>query len=335
MSIKVPEIKTEYKDYVVKINNKEIRLVYKIIQYQLLKNQTGEYVKKLRKQNIKIKAFKFKNKNTDEVQIYYYKLYAEKIFNLKYRYKRIMGILNKIDDSTGKEVVNNILYVWENKNYHKTNKNKLKDKESTILDILGSYYLAEFEQEYILTKKKEKEIEKYEILKSNIFKTIEKVDKKYKRGIEISIKQQIEKWQQKNRMQTKRWKKSKTYKINQLYSYDNYRDRHYEWDFVKEKWIYCDKKYQITKKRLINPKQPYVAKWCLVDTDGVFEFNKQKYLISNELKQYQKKEISYKIFKDEYEMDKILVIEQGNKKYYFDQNIECIDNKYIKSIKGK
>lgn len=319
-----PEIKTEYKCYTIKINNKEIKLVYKITQYQLLKNQTGEYIKKLKKQNIQVKAFGFKDRNTDELQIYYYKLYSEKLFDLKYRYKRIMSVLNKINKNTKQTIIDDIIYVWESKNYHKTSKDKLKDKESTILDILGSYYLAGLEEDYILTQKKEKTIKKYEILKSN--PKAEKLNRNFKKGIRIVSKEQIAKWEKENKMQTKRWKSSKTYKLNKLYSYDNHRDRHYEWDFVKERWIYCNPKYQITKSGLINSEEPYVAKWCLVDTENLFEFEGNKYKIDEKVEQYKVNEDNMA------EMDKILVIKQYDNEFYFDQNIERINNKYIKRI---
>lgn len=74
---------------------------------------------------------------------------------------------------------------------------------------------------------------------------------------------------------------------------------------------------------IISPTLPYTSNWCLVDVDNTFEFNECKYKISNEVKQYERNK------NGEYEMDKILIYQQGDNLYFFDQNIDIINNEYI------
>lgn len=78
-------------------------------------------------------------------------------------------------------------------------------------------------------------------------------------------------------------------------------------------------------KGLIDKNKPYKVKWCSVNTDNEFMFDNNKYKISDKVEQYGLKN-------DIYIMDKVLVYEQYGNKYFFDQEIERIDNKFIKKL---
>jgi hypothetical protein len=95
----------------------------------------------------------------------------------------------------------------------------------------------------------------------------------------------------------------------------------WENDYFKDlynKYVYKYKKVKIEKhKRLINPEIPYQSSWCYVYADNVFYFNNRKFIIDKSIYDKQSK------------MDKILVFKQDNNLYYFNMNINRIDNNYI------
>ena len=153
---------------------------------------------------------------------------------------------------------------------------------------------------------------------------------------------------QKGNDDKKNWENSKTYKINQLYSStDKYEevtdDRVSVYYISKDKLIeYINdeslkfkgdiktKKILVHKgsQGIIDKNKPYIAEWKQVNTDNEFEFNKNKYKISNKLKQYQ-----LDLDSDKYIMNSVLCyyIPDENKYYFFDENIDKI-TKYVKQV---
>jgi hypothetical protein len=78
---------------------------------------------------------------------------------------------------------------------------------------------------------------------------------------------------------------------------------------------------------VINKNKPYISKWLSVDTDNIFEFENNKFIIDKKLKQY-------KVSKDnQCDMDKILVLRQDDILRFYDMNIVDI-TKYIKIVEG-
>ena len=80
--------------------------------------------------------------------------------------------------------------------------------------------------------------------------------------------------------------------------------------------------YKGNRYGLIDKKKPYKQEWCVVNTLNDFEFDGEKYWI-NDVPQYDVGE------DNQCEQDRILVLEQDNNRYYFDMNIDRIDNKHI------
>ncbi len=128
-------------------------------------------------------------------------------------------------------------------------------------------------------------------------------------------------------------KKSKTSKMLELYSVpdkevDNYIPIH-----ISHTFNVWEKSTKIIKGKdgLIDKTKPYLAEWCVVNTDNEFIFKKEIYKISKEVKQYniRNKKPKFDDYKNDYQMDKILVYEQNEKLFFFDQNIDRIKNDCI------
>lgn len=83
----------------------------------------------------------------------------------------------------------------------------------------------------------------------------------------------------------KRWLKTKSYKLNQIF---------------------------------MTLSKEYIGNWSVVDLDGCFEFNNQKYSVDLILTKYK---IKHKFRAN---MDKILCILDNNVLNFYDENIECI-----------
>lgn len=81
-------------------------------------------------------------------------------------------------------------------------------------------------------------------------------------------------------------------------------------------------------KGLIDRNKDYISKWCLVDTEGNFIFEGDKYRISDDLVQYQGK-VTKRSKEKYYEMDKIFCIEQDDNMYFYDMNLDKISDEYI------
>lgn len=108
---------------------------------------------------------------------------------------------------------------------------------------------------------------------------------------------------------------------------------------------------------IIDYNAPYKYQWCLVDTEGVFEFEDRKYKIDNKVDQYAPKDVRNRkgeIIDTLYDMDKILVyavceteyekinldkktihkpILKEKNIYFFDMNIDKIESNFITEIR--
>lgn len=134
-------------------------------------------------------------------------------------------------------------------------------------------------------------------------------------------------------VEPKRRQKSKTTKLFNIYSED-------EKELIDYKKIHISNTFNVWKKStkktparkgLIDKKEPYISGWCIVDVDNIFEFQGDKYKISEDIKQYQirAKKPKYDDYKLDYQMDRILVYKQNDNLVYFDQNIDQIENDKI------
>lgn len=86
---------------------------------------------------------------------------------------------------------------------------------------------------------------------------------------------------------------------------------------------------------IIDKTKPYTSKWCLLDAEGVFIYNKCKYKLSELVKQYQGKEVKINRrgeYETRYDMDKILVFEQDGIINFYDELINNINNNFIYSL---
>lgn len=313
------EIITQYDTCKVIIYNKEYDLTTKIIQWSKLHNQNIKYINRLKKNGYTIQHFKIMNPNNKSknktIGCYYY-LYATKV--IEYKHREIL--INKLLDGQVKDrgvLREYIQQVWQNKNGIKTSKSALNDRESIILSMMAYYLCDGFEDDdySILSSKDEETIKRKEVASFKDISDEKLGDGNYKTdGIKngwsynVSSKNNMTRFKKANKGATNRWKRTNTYKMNNIVSFDNERADKYHWK----------------RQGLINHEKPYNSKWCVVDVENVFEFSGSKYRISDSVQQY-------KINKDnKSQMDRILVYEQDGKLFFFDQNIEQIeDNKIL------
>lgn len=299
-----------------------------------MKKQDKSYNDRLKKNGIEIKYFKLRNPNYDgkndkrKTIGFYYKLYAIKKISFNQRCNMVDKLLNRMTN-TNCSTRDRIEYMWRNRNYKKTKRDTLFDNESIILSNLAQYLYTGFEhpENNILTDTqreiiKEKEVASFENIGNYI-----NYDGNYKLEGEpntwqifISTKKRMKRFKnsKKHKGSVNRWRKTTSYKINKIYTYKNNKTG----------------KYYFYRKGLINPNNPYTAEWCIVDTENIFEFHGNKYKINKSVKQYntRTKKPRYDDYKNDYKMDKILVYDQDGKMYFFDQNIDRINNDLIELI---
>jgi len=319
--MELPEIKTIYKQHKLTINNKTFTLVYEVVQYKKIpyNKQNKKYINRI-KDNIEIK--KLGIKKDKEVTTAYYKFYCKKEVPIKYRKILVDKILN-INIDNDFTLIEDIKYKWSNKNYHKNKTQTLKDNESIILEILGSYLIGSNKENII----KNSDRQKFKKIEQNLSNP-ENDNTKL-----LTVEKNSSSWEIQNnnnfsQKTSKKWKQSKTYKLFNLYTYDNHKNNVIEYDWVNSR--YRDyTSHHVRIDRLIDKEKPYKAEWCVVDTEGLFKFKGNKFKISNKLKQYKKRKWSYDMYKSEFKMDKILVFEQDNKMFFFDQDINKINKRFI------
>jgi hypothetical protein len=215
------------------------------------------------------------------------------------------------------------------------------DKEAIILDTLATFFIGGFEGNNILNQKTWEKIKKYESCYVNIFGTEREVNFAeqvispiYKKNVHEQSVNKLNRDNKKKQLkkQFKKWQKSKTYKLNKLLSFNNHKKDIVIWNWIKNNWQNLDIKYNIEKEGLIDSEKPYLAKWCLVDINNEFIFKDKKYKISDKVEAYKYDENIVNNATEKcnyYSMDKILLIEQFNQLYYFDNNINMINPKYI------
>jgi hypothetical protein len=306
------DIKTIYSYYNFNFPNedKKIKLIYKISQYQLLKKQCKHYRKNLVKQGEKIKLL-----SSHDGEKRYYKLYCEKEINLKQR-KKIVDVVLGIKNNNDKTLENQIIEKHETINYCRVTKDDLTTRESTALDVLASFLLIGNDFSDVLD---------YGTLKKHQSKESELKDDmsvNNKRSSKAVTKTQI-----------KKWHKSKTYRFNNIFSFDNKYHCNFEGKIYNNNYYKKPQKDHFIRNGIINSYEPYEAIWVNIDNNNEFIYNSEIYLIDNHQSyKPQKRYKRYDDYKDMYKMDKVLVIEQYSNLYFFDMDIYQIDNKYIKKM---
>lgn len=324
--VEFPEIKRDYNYLTVKIKKRKIKLTYRIREYVIVPNE--DKVRNLKRNGIKLKSFGCKHLN-GKVTTVYYKPYADKLINLEQKKRTINKIINLIkEEHEDKKAMEK---TWYNKKLYKTSIADIMDKEAITLDLLSSYYLGGFEGDKVLSQDRLRKIQKKEY--TNLISRNMKIDEK---GKETEDSKDSHTWEVRKMDKSKyekhyksssnnKWSKSITFKMNNLFSYDDHKDESFNYDWMTDNWEKLNLEYHFKIDRIINPEKEYKAKWCLVDTKNIFEYDGQILLIDHSVNEY-------KVGRDNFaEMDKIFVIEQGDLRLYFDQNMNRIENKKIKT----
>lgn len=296
-------MKTRNRYYTFKIGSNKFCLPYRITTYQEVVFKDRELAKKYKK-HLKNKNIKY-NQSDKGDRLVIKKIICDKYVDLQSRYKLINSILDsKFEDTT---LIEYIKYKWATRNYHKTTNTELMDSEAILLDILSSYAFAGFE-EGILTQN-----------------NISNIKKREKYNLEDFNDNKIIKVEPLNAKQTKtankRWKQSNTYRLGKVF-YNSKIRYEYDWSIVRKDWI----KYELQEKYqdgLIDKNKPYIAKWCHVDTEGVFEFEGVKYRVGSN---------NYDYDENKWCQDKILITEQDGNRYHFDMNIGKISDREISKV---
>ena len=325
------EIIIQRDNFDIQIYDKKISLPEEIREWQKLLNQDIKYINRLRKQGETIQYFKvMKNKQTGgkKTRGYYYRLYSCKNFTYEKRLYVVNMILNKMKHSCGMAINEYINHMQPKTSVDKKTNDTLFNVESILLSSLGEYLLRAKDDSNILYSEDMNFIQRTEVAtfgeyirSKNGGNYIRSGENKNAWNINITEGHNIKRFEKRYSSETRRWKKSKTYRMNEIYSFDNGRER------------------ELHHKRegLIDWSKPYMSEWCVVDTENTFIFNEVKYKIGKDIVQYniRKKKPNYDDYKNDYQMDQILVYEQDNKLYFFDQNIEQIDNNKILILANK
>lgn len=313
------EIITQYETCKVNIYGKEYEPITKITQWNKLKNQNIKYINRLKKNGATVQYFKIMNpdkKSKSKTIGRYYKLYATKVVEYRHREALVEKLLDKHICDTG-TLKDRIIHMWEFKNGIKTSKTSLNDSESVTLSMMAYYLCYGYEECSILSSKDEQNIRRKEVASFKDMSDERLGDGNYKTdgvkngwSYDISSKRNMNKFKKANIGATNRWKRTSTYRMNNIVSFDNERADKYHWK----------------REGLINHKKPYDSEWCVVDTDNQFIYKGNKYKISEDVKQY-------KVSRDnKSQMDKLLVCEQDDNLFHFDQNSNQIENDKVINV---
>lgn len=247
----------------------------------------------------------------------YYKMYSEKILSLEQKNKIINKVFS-LKNGLNQNLYNEIKEKTENRNFNKKTTDDLNDIESTILETLGSFILSYTDDYGILSNDDLTRIQNIEL------RNTEKEKKK----------RFFEEKKPPSKMQIKRWKKSKTYRLNALFSYNNTLKYDEDGSYIENTFYKQPGQYKYKRNGIIDSNKPYEKKWCIIDSNNTFHFKNNTYFIDN-VKQYGKKVRHQNLddYKNIFSMDKILVLEQDSNVYYFDMNINRINNDNIIKIK--
>lgn len=324
-----PEIKVERVYSLVRFNNRELKLVYKIEEYQKIPLHK---IDKLKKQGMKTKIFRAKIDDNNFMACHYQQ-YSMKIVPLKYRMRIINKILESVIDDKNTRLIDKIEDKWYNLNAHKTSKANLEDSECLLLERLADYYMGGLEGGGILTRDLSRAIHNKEIVTiSGMANTDNEGNMLEHRTTNTSKRKwefkqlQKKEWEETMENLPKKWKNSRTHKHSLIYSHiPEKKDEKTYWAtgesfFPKE---------GITIERLINPNMSYESNWYLVNTKNIFKDNMgAKFKIKDSVKEYSPSEKD----NEKFSMDKILVIQQERKKYYFNQNLDELSEDDIEKI---
>jgi len=256
--------------------NKKYRLPYLYSKYQKLENQEYKYISKLRRIGKKLKR-----KNG-----IWHLLVTRRKFSLKTKLRVIEKIFN-IKESDNVTILKAIKHNFE-KTSVKSTTSVNYNNYINILDVLALYYITDGYDYNILNHLKVLKIQKYEV--SNDISLIDIKDNCF-RGYNLNkvTDEEVKNFQKKHKKATKRWKNSKTYRLNEvLRSFD---------------------------KR--------ASEWCYVDTTNSFYFQNKKYNIEN-VDQYKVKDDN----KCEMDFILVLE-DSSNELCFFDMNIESLDKNKI------
>ena len=308
---KCPEIKTRVKYYNLKIDNdKIIKLIYNIQQYKYIKNQSKKNIRNLKKSGIEVENIRINN------HYYYYQKYAEKKYDVNKR-KKIVDAVLRINLSSGKTLEEEISEYHDNFGVKKTTKDNLFSVKYLILDILSTYLILEDDPDGLI------------ILDNNDFKKIHSKECEF-RDENIYYKSKDLKRKRNNEMQLKNWSKSKTYRMNEIFSYDYKKENKKYNTYYNNTLQISENKNDYFRDGIINKYEEYTSIWASVDVDGFFEYKDFLFRITNYDPYKKRKQATRDYNKNDYDMDKILVFEQYGNLYFFDMDIYQIDNKYIK-----
>lgn len=322
------EIIIQRKNFNVQIYNKKSSLPEEVIEWQRLKNQDKKYVDQLKKQGESIQYFKVMKDNPTEnrkTQGFYYKLYSHKNFTYNQRLNIVNSILSKRKHSCGILLKDYIEAMQVKSNVGKRTTDTLFDTEAILLGSLGEYLMRATKDSNINYGEDIVHIRNTEVATFGEYirskgdsNYIKKGKNRYIWNMNIATKESMKRFKKRYSSETRRWEKSKTYKMNMIYSYDNKR------------------KGKLHHKRdgLINLNKPYISEWCVVDTENIFEFNDNNYKINEQVSQYsiRTKKPNHDDYKSDYQMDKILAYEQDGNLFFFDQNIDRINNHEIARV---
>jgi hypothetical protein len=109
--------------------------------------------------------------------------------------------------------------------------------------------------------------------------------------------------------------------MDSIVSYDNNNETE---EYILGQTINIKPRVHIKYDRLIDPKNPYIVSWCNVDENNEFFFNEKIFTVI--AKQYTAKKKGNLYFVQ----DKILCYFQDNHYFFFDMNIDRINENDIR-----
>jgi hypothetical protein len=267
----------------------------------------------LNEQQIKILRKRVSSKFVDGKR-----LYLKEIENvpLEERTENIINIF-KIKMPEGRSLEEHLLFLWETKFFQKNQQEELTDECTHVLEALANYYIAGHEGDLILDKNDWERIRKYEVASFNEEISDDAVcdDNEKRMTIDKMDKDKKAKKEAYYKGQTLRWKNSRTKKLDNIRSYDNF----YETEMVilGEK-VLVSPRMRVKYDRVIDCSKPYQVLWATVDTTGSFIFDDKCFIAKS-------KEYKCNPLADEgFCQDKILCYEQNGKYFFFDMMINQV-----------
>ena len=128
-------------------------------------------------------------------------------------------------------------------------------------------------------------------------------------------------------------KNTKTTNILNIYSEEEKEIEDYERVHISNTFNIWKKATKVisSRKGIIDKTKHYVSEWCAVDTENIFTFQDKKHKISEDVSQYtiRTKKPRYDDYKSDYQMDQILVYEQEGELFFFDQDIQQLEDNKI------